>query len=322
MHPEKAYKIMGLTPDADVETLKKKYRELMHQVHPDVGNKEVSEEAAYQLNEAYEVLLKHCGNGKGTDSGNKNSSKKKNPNKPADLWNAPVNANAYCDRAVFQYMEDEEGNHIGEMKVAYGKYVWTEDEDFALFLKSVYLCGKELLDEIDGERKTARSQADRTPDRPKKTYDAARRMKYQAELTYHLAGQFIGGVSLLEKLGNATEEKNTYHIKAMLESGGNYIFQKKGIPAGFTLQPAGIAKHRLFLKYANGEDAGYMSFRDDRLYYALIPLMEQRLVQVKIKTKGVQNDLDVWVRYLAEKVGTAPDSVNLKIQKILDSYRE
>ena len=51
------YKILGVSPDADENTIKSTYRKLARQLHPDVnpGNKD-SGEKFKEVNEAYQVL--------------------------------------------------------------------------------------------------------------------------------------------------------------------------------------------------------------------------------------------------------------------------
>lgn len=50
---------------------------------------------------------------------------------------------------------------------------------------------------------------------------------------------------------------------------------------GSTLYPAGVSNHRLYLRNKSGQIIGYLSFKDDRLYYVIIPLLEQNKAQVK-----------------------------------------
>ena len=78
----------------------------------------------------------------------------------------------------------------------------------------------------------------------------------------------------------------------MLETGGDYGAQKSGAPLdlhfvtkapvrhsfslkpGDLLYPAGIRKHRLYLKNRGGHELGYLSFHDDRMYYIVVPLLD------------------------------------------------
>ena len=56
-------------------------------------------------------------------------------------------------------------------------------------------------------------------------------------------------------------------------------------------EPAGTSRgvyrtrqsYFVHLKDADGEELGYLSFRDDRMYYIVIPLFEQRRVRVRIQ---------------------------------------
>ena len=55
------------------------------------------------------------------------------------------------------------------------------------------------------------------------------------------------------------------------------------------LYPLAVRNHRLFLQTGSGKTAGYLSFRDDRLYYIVIPLLEHRRAQVKIEISEKQD---------------------------------
>ena len=92
-------------------------------------------------------------------------------------WDAPCNPYAYHPREIYCRAEDAEGLPIGIFTIARGKYLWSQDEEFPLFLKSVYQCGSELLKEADVSQK--------------READDSRRQRALGELTYLLAQQFI-----------------------------------------------------------------------------------------------------------------------------------
>lgn len=77
------------------------------------------------------------------------------------------------EREVLQYVEDYDGTVLGNYCVAKGKYLWKTEEDFPLFLLSLYRCSKELLDGMD--EKLQRDEV------------LPQRQQIQAELTYLLA---------------------------------------------------------------------------------------------------------------------------------------
>ena len=56
-----AYKILGITPGTDLTDIKKKYRQLMHRVHPDTEtfSTRACDFTAQEINEAYDFLLKN-----------------------------------------------------------------------------------------------------------------------------------------------------------------------------------------------------------------------------------------------------------------------
>ena len=149
MTPAEAGKILGISSKADIEQVKKQYRRLMLQVHPDVSgpSKARYQYSAQEINLAYGVLKKRLTGSEGLSfSGKGESSRKKNFH-----WDAPVNNQAWKERDVLHYAEDYEGNILGNFTIARGKYLWTTEEDFPLFLLSIYRCGQELLDD-QGEK--------------------------------------------------------------------------------------------------------------------------------------------------------------------------
>ena len=53
------YDILGVTPDADAKSIKKAYRKMARQYHPDVSKHHNAEEKFKEAGEAYEVLKNH-----------------------------------------------------------------------------------------------------------------------------------------------------------------------------------------------------------------------------------------------------------------------
>ncbi len=309
MTAQKAYQILGIPPGTGKDEIKKRYRKLMTQVHPDVcaSSQETYEYSAQEINNAYAVLMKEKG-----DSGRRASKAKKNA-----AWDAPVNVNAYAEREVLQYAEDYDGTVLGTFCVAKGKYLWKTDEDFPLFLHSMYKSSKELLDEID--EKLCREEV------------SSKRQKIQAELTYLLAQQFIDGSALLTELAEEKEVSpdgdKIFYFPSMLELTNGAV----SVKAGETLYPSAVKNHRLYLKNQAGQELGYLSFSDDRLYYLVIPLFEQKRVQVKVQAAEAKTEkrrrtvryqkLDLWVKLLKKDISRLPESLNLQIETLLEKYR-
>lgn len=224
-----------------------------------------------------------------------------------------------------------------------GKYLWTIEEDFPLFLKSIFACSNQLLQEIEAKlEKSVREEE---------------RLKVQAELTYLLAQQFIDAPEILghfsetkrknntEQEENAGQEKDAeqnrkaetagqpeaeiFYFAAMLELMDTVHDMRAGTP----LFPAALKQHRLFLKKQSGEAAGYLSLKDDRLYYILVPLLEQKRAMVKIQVAAKQDranmrgrkrykNLDFWIKVPRKYAGTFPESIGLQIENLLLSYEK
>ena len=300
MNKSQARKILGLDGTEDEKEVKKKYRKLMHENHPDSSGTDDSEAAA-KINTAYELIMKSFG---GVEK--KKTTAKRKPK--AKTWNAKENKNAYCVRPIFHEVEDFDGNSIGTIEIARGKYIWSKDEEFSLFLKSLYETSKELIDNA----------------RPSLFFEVPDviKQKYLADITYLLTGQFIDSSLTLKELG--VLDVDAYKIDAMVELDINVATPK----VGSILYPAGISNHRLYLRNKGGEIIGYLSFKDDRLYYVIIPLLEQKKAQVKMvvadntlksRTRKKYVDLDLWIRLLETEISEI-ESTNLKIDELLNRY--
>ncbi len=304
----KACQILGIAIDADMTEIKKVYRQLMHQVHPDTDAFHTIKYAytAQEINEAYAFLCKT--DNAQSKSASSTSSKRKR-------WNAPINPTAYTERNIYHYVEDYDCTIIGSIVLDTGKFLWQPEEDFPLFLKSIMECSKKLLDQTEQESGYAPN--------------SSRRAETQAKLIYLLAQQFIdasGTLKLLVK-PSVKETCNIYHIPAMLE----LSLQAPALPAGAILYPAAITRHRLYLKSSDGQNAGYLSFHDDRLYYIVIPLFEQHRAQVKIRiakehqqkksrSSSRYKNLDFWLKVPHTTASTFPENISLQIKSLLHDY--
>jgi len=312
MNKSQARKILGLDGSEDKREIKKKYRKLMHEHHPDNSDSDDSKLAA-KINTAYELIMKDYADSQNNQSSHNSQSPKRSNNRKTSRpkhkpWSARENKNAFCARPILHEVEDFEGNNLGTIEIARGKYIWTKDEEFPIFLKSLYETSKELLDNA----------------RPSLFFELPEiiKQKYLADITYLLTGQFIDSSLTLNEL--ALVDADSYKVNAMVELEPGATPPKPGS----MLYPAGVSNHRLFLRNKVGEIIGYLSFKDDRLYYVVIPLFEQKKAQVKMvvaddiqKTRRGNKyvDLDLWIRILPTET-SAVESTNNQIQALLDKY--
>ena len=141
----------------------------------------------------------------------------------------------------------------------------------------------------------------------------------------------MDSTALLHELAREVKPSKTgghiYHIPSMLEMSDRKI----SVQPGELLFPAGIHRHRLYLKNQSGHEAGYLSFHDDRLYYIVIPLFEQRIVQVRLQVsekpsssgKNVRpgyKNLDLWIKTSRSAGNRMPENLNLQIERLLKKY--
>ena len=99
------------------------------------------------------------------------------------------------------------------------------------------------------------------------------------------------------------------------------------------LCPGRLKDHRLYLTDSAGRETGYLSFSDDRLYYVIVPLFEQRRVLVRIRAAGDASlspkkksagyrRLHLWLKLKKEEKDThLPESLHMQISRLLDTYR-
>ena len=289
MNKPTACTILGVRPDIQPDELKKRYHALMMLTHPDSPEEHEYPYAVHEINVAYEYLLKHM---------KEETRQKEAEEKSRIRWNAPENPNAYAPRDIYQYVDDAEGNRIGTVTVDTGRFMWIPDEEFPLFLKSLYACARQLIADDDEEKHTDRSDD----------------VGLLADIAYLLAGQFFGAdmaLSLMKK----EKTEDIYYCKAMLELGTG----AKQPVTGDTLIPSHVRDHRLYMSDRAGHELGYISFKDDRLLFGLVPLFEQRKVQVKatVSESGRSVDIDFYLKRIDTDGSSAVDSVNLRIMERL-----
>jgi len=301
--------LIGVSEDAPASEVKTKYRQLMHKYHPDaIGTEgDLSNDNAIKaalINEAYDILLKRKPVFAKTQPAEERES-----NKAA--WNAPIVETAYEMREILQPVEDANGNVYANICVARGKFVWTADEDFKLFMLSIYNLSRSILDREDVKLRR---------------YETVGREAFQAELAYLLARQFINGTESLKFiLGDGTMSDDgltLYLVKGMLEK----VPGAKSPGRAEFLYPEKVLNHRLYLKNSYGKSIGYLSFQDNRLYYILVPLFEERRAQVMIMQnpemygRNNNTDLIVWIKILNNTQNAVDIDVNLKIDKLIKMY--
>ena len=174
MNLQQARRTLGITPEDHKAAIKKKYRHLMGQFHPDaqVGENALdSIRRAQEINEAYEYLKKHTGifqsgatTGKGSrrtasGTGTQSAWKDRPPKNPE--WTGRINEKAFCKRNVYQRYSMEVEGPADKLyyRVARGRYLWDPaTEDFTLFVTSLHHVTKELLEQT--EERAARKKAE------------------------------------------------------------------------------------------------------------------------------------------------------------------
>lgn len=313
-----AYKAIGENPksfdnafrnfnrQAVERLIKKKYRQRILSAHPDVQPEEETEYSAQQLNYAYAYLKK---NGWYDGHVSKKSYREKSRAPKTQVWDAPVNEQAWREREIYSYAEDSEGERIGYFKIATGKYIWRTEEDFSLFQKSIFACASQILEEVERKKQIYKREL--------------LRVQTLASLVYLVAQQFLDSTALLKELGQEqkadAEGNRIFLVPAMLELTGNIRAAE-----GEVISPKRLTKHRLYVKNGQGEELGYLSFRDDCMYYVIIPLMEQRRVKVRMKAaedkKTACQKLDFYLKLLEKDTTGMPESLNLQIEQLLNDY--
>ncbi len=360
-----ACRILGVSGNCRTEQLKKRYRQLLHLVHPDgeifrQRNRQngSGSAAAFRMNEesypygiheikaAYLFLMEEKDDQgtdprAGEDFREEDSWMQRDPEYARAVWDAEENPDAFCEREILQIIEDFDGHVLGDFTLTRGRYLWKPEEEFPLFLKSVSRAVDRLISGIEEKTEQQIYGRDRDPwmDEAYAVTESRREMLkllLRERLTYLLAQQFIDAVHTLDQLVR-TKNLNSgngkiYYVPSMLER------ESAGPPVepGETLLPDRVEHHRLYVKRADGTCAGYLSFPDDRMYYLVVPLFEQRRVQVKIRaaqpaegsrTEAVRGRnssrtirISLWLKFKDSAAGM-PEDISGQIRKLLEEYR-
>jgi hypothetical protein len=317
MDVEYAIRILGISEEDDKAAIKKKYRRLMGQYHPDaVGSNEPELiRKAQELNEAYHLLQK-----KNSEIKNSGSQKKE--------WAGEVNEKAFCERNIYLYysMEHEEKLYY---QAARGKYMWEPDEeDFRLFLASIYHLSTELLKRAEESAGIFQSEEE----------ISRIRFDMQTKLVYDLAQQFISPVKILRKIEKPewTEEsgREVYLFQAFLEKqGSDQIFKRlENLKEREILIPRSFQGNKILVENKEGKMLGHLLFKEDYLYFLIIPLLKRKMAQVKImvgevtvknriRPRRVEVKLDFYFRMEKDKDQYEGGVSNKRIVGLLEEYR-
>lgn len=289
MNVAQARRILSVTEEDDLHSLKKKYRKLMNTCHPDALGSEEPEHIrrAQEINEAYQLLKHHP---HAFDSMWKPQGKTR-PERKRPAWTGAVNERAFRERNVYLYytMETEEGHPY--YRAARGKYLWDpKEEDFQLFLISIHEVVKELMEH------------------------AEKTLAVRSRLFQYLAEQFIEPVKVLRKIAKPVrldqEGREIYRFRAYLKEDRRHPLRE-----GMLLYPKAFQGSRILVQDKSGMEYGHLSFEDDRIYFCIIPLLKEKLARVKMEVR----DGKVVFYFRLEKEAEQyriPDR-NLEIAKLL-----
>lgn len=354
MNLQQARRTLGITPEDDKAAIKKKYRRLMGQFHPDAQAKGAAADSirrAQEINEAYEYLKKHTGifqsdaAGKGSrrnasGAGKQSVWKGRPPKKPE--WIGRTNEKAFCERNVYQRysMEVEEPEARDKLyyRVARGRYLWDPaTEDFTLFVTSLHHVTKELLEQAEERAAQKREESAATTTTPDGRSIEADRFQIQSKLFYHLSAQFTDPVQILDRIAKPERTDDSgrkiYHFLTSLGADATQPAYRRltALQPGDAVYPLAFRENRILVCREKQYPLGHLFFEDDRLYFCVIPLLQEKLAQVQMKVRKVQVlrknhpykvkvDIDLYFRTEKEISAYKDRDRNLEIAEILNDY--
>ncbi len=353
MNLQQARRTLGINPEDDKTAVKKKYRRLMGQFHPDAQSGEETSDSirrAQEINEAYEYLKKHTGifqsgttAGKGSrrnasGTGAQSVWKDRPPKKPE--WTGRTNEKAFCERNVYQRysMDVEETVRTDKLyyRVARGRYLWDPaTEDFTLFVTSLHHATKELLEQTEERAAKKAGSAAAAGVRNAE----AERFQIQSKLFYHLSAQFTDPVQILKRIAKPerTDEsgRQIYHFHTSLGADAAQTAYRRltALQPGDVIYPLTFQENRILVCREKQYPLGHLFFEDDRLYFCVIPLLQEKLAQVQMKVRKVQIlrkthpykakvDIDLYFRTENGIAEYKMRDRNLEIAEILNDYVE
>lgn len=377
MNLQQARRTLGITPEDDKTAIKKKYRRLMGQFHPDaqtadhVGAAGASDSIrkAQEINEAYEYLKKHTtvfqrsdakpkGTGSrrpgGTGTGAESIWKDRPPKKPQ--WTGKCNVKAFCERNVYLRYSMDVAENTDKLyyQAARGRFLWDpETEDFALFVTSLHHATKKLLEQAEEKtadviRNTGRNERKGGTDARTTAgkvggetagYAATDRFAVQSKLFYHLSTQFTDPVMILQKIAKPEKTDETgreiYHFHTSLGADATQAVYRQltALQTGEAIYPLAFRENKIIVCKQKQYPLGHLSFEDDRLYFSLIPLLQEKLAQVQMRVRKVQVfrkshpykvkvDIDLYFRTEKNWKEYKGRDRNLEIAEILRKYED
>lgn len=354
MNLQQARRILGITPEDDKTAIKKKYRRLMGQFHPDAQAGESALDSirrAQEINEAYEYLKKHTGifqSSAATEKGSRRTTSEKGaksvwkdrpPKKPE--WTGRTNEKAFCERNVYQRYSMEVEVEVPTDKLYYrvarGRYLWDPaTEDFTLFVTSLHHATKELLEQAEERAAKKRVQGMHAQATGYRNPEVDR-FQIQSKLFYHLSAQFADPVQILGRIAKPerTDEsgRQIYHFHTSLGADATQTSYRglTALQTGDVIYPLTFQENRILVCREKTYPLGHLFFEDDRLYFCVIPLLQEKLAQVQMKVRKVQVlrkthpykakvDIDLYFRTEKEITGYKGRDRNLEIAEILNDY--
>lgn len=352
MNLQQARRTLGIAPEDDKAAIKKKYRRLMGQFHPDARAGEAASDSirrAQEINEAYEYLKKHTGifqsdtvaekgSGRSASGAGKQSVWKGRPPKKPE-WTGRTNEKAFCERNVYQRysMEVEVPTDKLYYRVARGRYLWDPaTEDFPLFVTSLHHATKELLEQTE-ERAAQKNPGSATASTAAGRTSETDRFQIQSKLFYHLSAQFTDPVQILGRIAKPerTDEsgRQIYHFHTSLGADATQPAYRRltALQPGDAIYPLAFQENRILVCREKQYPLGHLFFEDDRLYFCVIPLLQEKLAQVQMKVRKVQVlrkahpykarvDIDLYFRTEKEIATYQGRDRNFEIAEILNDY--